>query len=303
MDFAFYTDAEKKLKELRSKEEKIGIKEGTKIIGSFAFRAPNAKEIVLPDSVETIQMYAFGNCENLQKVVFGKGVKCIFPDIFSGCHNLSEIEFAGDKDPDFAFENGDVSGRVALLLDLTQFIMNLNVRPKSVFQHIENFQLCDLMMEKFLTAKIPQMTIKITAGEKSLRLPVPIPKYKDYVLDGLLRDWLKEVHSSVFRNRLTLLTSFVNTPDTNYALALELYLLDGDANALRYLKEWTYSEMIHIVKSGKYEIVKDILKLDFFTDTELKSMIQYLSENNMIEAMAHVMEYVKDGNFKTDFYL
>ena len=58
------------------------IKEGTKIIGSFAFRAPNAKEIVLPDSVETIQMYAFGNCENLQKVVFGKGVKCIFPDIF-----------------------------------------------------------------------------------------------------------------------------------------------------------------------------------------------------------------------------
>ena len=52
MDFAFYTDAEKKLKELRSKEEKIEVKEGTKIIGSFAFRAPNAKEIVLPDSVE-----------------------------------------------------------------------------------------------------------------------------------------------------------------------------------------------------------------------------------------------------------
>ena len=61
MDFAFYTDAEKKLKELRSKEEKIEVKEGTKIIGSFAFRAPNAKEIALPDSVETIQMYAFGN--------------------------------------------------------------------------------------------------------------------------------------------------------------------------------------------------------------------------------------------------
>lgn len=123
MDFAFYTDAEKKLKELRSKEEKIEVKEGTKIIGSFAFRAPNVKEVVLPDSVEVIQMHAFGNCENLQKVVFGKGIKRIFPDIFSGCHNLSEIEFAGDKDPDFAFENGDVSGRVALLFDLTQFII------------------------------------------------------------------------------------------------------------------------------------------------------------------------------------
>ena len=303
MDFAFYTDAEKKLKELRSKEEKIEVKEGTKIIGSFAFRAPNAKEIVLPDSVEVIQMHAFGNCQNLQKVVFGKGVKRIFPDIFSGCYNLSEIEFAEDKNPDFVFESGDVSGRVALLLDLTKFIMNLNVRPKSVFPHVASFQLCDSMMEKFLTARIPQVTIRITAGEKSLRLPVPIPKYKDYVLDGLLRDWLKEVYRSAFRNRLTLLTSFVNNPDANYALALELYLLDGDANALRYLKEWTYSEMIHVIKSGKYEMVKDILKLDFFTDTELKSMIQYLSENNMTEVMAYVMEYAKDGNFRTDFSL
>lgn len=32
-------------------------------------------------------------------------------------------------------------------------------------------------------------------------------------------------------------------------------------------------------------------------------MIQYLSENNMTEAMAYAMEYVKNGNFKTDFSL
>ena len=50
-------------------------------------------------------------------------------------------------------------------------------------------------------------------------------------------------------------------------------------------------------------INEDILKLDFFTDTELKSMIQYLSENNMTEVMAYVMEYAKDGNFRTDFSL
>lgn len=78
MDFAFYTDAEKKLKELRSKEEKIEVKEGTKIIGSFAFRAPNVKEIVLPDSVETIQMHAFGNCKNLQKGCFWERSKAYF---------------------------------------------------------------------------------------------------------------------------------------------------------------------------------------------------------------------------------
>ena len=93
MDFAFYTDAEKKLKELRSKEEKIEVKEGTKIIGSFAFRAPNAKEIVLPDSVEVIQMHAFGNCENLQKVVFGKGIKRIFQTYLVGVTTFLKLNF------------------------------------------------------------------------------------------------------------------------------------------------------------------------------------------------------------------
>lgn len=72
MDFAFYTDAEKKLKELRSKEEKIEVKEGTKIIGSFAFRAPNVKEIVLPGSVETIQMQHLGIVKIFKKLFLGK---------------------------------------------------------------------------------------------------------------------------------------------------------------------------------------------------------------------------------------
>lgn len=306
-DFAFYTDNGKKLKEFRSKEEKIEVKEGTKVISSLAFCTPNAKEIVLPDSVEVVQTYAFENCRNLQKVVFGKGIKRIYPDIFRGCDNLSEIEFAVDKDPDFVFEGGDTNGRAALRLGLTQFLIHLTVRSQSALTLLRNsdynFQLYDSLTEKFLKTKIPQMTIKITAGEKSLRLPVHVPKYKDYMLDDILRDWLKEIYSSAFYDRLSLLTSLVEDSDANYALALELYLLDGDRNALKYLKASTYSEMIHICESGKYEMVKNILELEFFTATELKSLIQYLSENNMTEAMAYVMEYVKKGRFKVDFSL
>lgn len=306
-DFAFYTDNGKKLKEFRSKEEKIEVKEGTKVIGSFAFRTPNVKEIVLPDSVEVVQTHAFENCRNLQKIVFGKGIKRIFPGIFRGCDNLSEIEFVGDKAPDFKYENGDTSGRAALLLGLTEFISHLNIKPKLALTLLHdsdyNFQLYDSLTERFLRTKIPQMTIKITNGEKSLRIPSVLPKYKDYALDDILRDWLKEIYSSAFYDRLSILTSLVEDSDANYALALELYLLDGDRNALKYLKASTYSEMIHICESGKYEMVKDILELDFFTETELKSLIQYLSENNMTEAMAYVMEYVKKGNFKVDFSL
>lgn len=303
-NFAFYTDKEKKLKELRSNEEKIELKPGTEIISPFAFRTPNAKEIILPDSVEIVQRYAFENCQKLQKVVFGKGIKRIFPDIFRGCYNLSEIEFAGDKAPDFKFENGDMHGRVPLLLGLTQFIMCLNVRPKPVpFGNSDyNFQLYDSLMEKFLTTKIPQMTIKITVGEKSLRIPAYIPKYKDYVLDDLLRDWLKEIYSSAFYNRLLLLTSLVDDFDANYAMALELCFIDGDVNALRYLKEQTYPEIIHILRYEEYKTFREILQCDFLTDDELRALIQCFSENQMIEAMAYLMEYMKK-NKNTDFSL
>lgn len=303
-NFAFYTDNGRKLKDFRSKEEKIEVNEGTKIIGSFAFRTPNAKEIILPDSVEIVQRYAFENCQKLQKVVFGKGIKRIFPDIFRGCYNISEIEFAGDKAPDFKFENGDMYGRVPLLLGLTQFIMCLNVRPKPApFGNSDyNFQLYDSLMEKFLTTKIPQMTIKITVGERSLRIPASIPKYKDYVLDGILRDWLKEIYSSAFYNRLSLLTSLVDDFDANYAMALELYFIDGDVNALRYLKEQTYPEIIHILRYEEYKTFREILQCDFLTDDELKSLVRYLTKNQMIEAMAYLMEYMKK-NKNTDFSL
>ena len=297
-NFAFYTDNGRKLKDFRSKEEKIEVNEGTKIIGSFAFRTPNANEIILPDSVEIVQRYAFENCQKLQKVVFGKGIKRIFPDIFRGCYNISEIEFAGDKAPDFKFENRYMHGRVPLLLGLTQFIMCLNVRPKPApFGNSDyNFQLYDSLMEKFLTTKIPQMTIKITVGERSLRIPASIPKYKDYVLDGILRDWLKEIYSSAFYNRLSLLTSLVDDFDANYAMALELYFIDGDVNALRYLKEQTYPEIIHILRYEEYKTFREILQCDFLTDDELRALIQCFSENQMTEAMACLMEYTKNKN-------
>lgn len=297
-NFAFYTDNGRKLKDFRSKEEKIEVNEGTKTIGSFAFRTPNAKEIILPDSVEIVQRYAFENCQKLQKVVFGKGIKRIFPDIFRGCYNLSEVEFAGDKAPDFKFENGDMHGRVPLLLGLTQFIMCLNVKPKPApFGNSDyNFQLYDSLMEKFLTTKIPQMTIKITVGERSLRIPASIPKYKDYVLDDILRDWLKEIYSSAFYNRLLLLTSLVDDFDANYAMALELCFIDGDVNALRYLKEQTYPEIIHILRYEEYKTFREILQCDFLTDDELRTLIQCFSENQMTEAMAYLMEYTKNKN-------
>ena len=61
-NFAFYTDKEKKLKELRSNEEKIEIKPGAQIIGPFAFRTPNAKEIKGVAEVQILSSHSWAIC-------------------------------------------------------------------------------------------------------------------------------------------------------------------------------------------------------------------------------------------------
>lgn len=47
--------------------------------------------IVIPDSVEYIDSYAFNNCTSLASVDFGNGVQSIGEEAFSGCSNLTEI--------------------------------------------------------------------------------------------------------------------------------------------------------------------------------------------------------------------
>lgn len=293
-NFAFYTDKEKKLKELRSNEEKIEIKPGAQIIGPFAFRTPNAKEIILPDSVETVQRYAFEGCQKLQRVVFGKGIKKIYSRVFHGCYQLNEIKFTGDNVSNLEFIDASGQDRT-LLYGFTKFILDCNVRTKSsdetAYIH---------MIEKFLKTKAPQTTLKITVGERSLRIPLFIRIHNYFALNDVLKKWLTDKNNN--QSQWKTLTYFTDTVTEDYSAALESHFLDGNINALKYLKGWTYSELVHVIKFGEYETFMEILKCDFLTDDELKSLVLYLTDNQMIEAMAYLMEYMKK-NKNTDFSL
>ena len=63
-----------------------------------------AKEIILPDSIETIGAQAFMNCQNLESIVLPKNLKHMEPGIFAYCWNLksvtmyTDVEFIGYKD-------------------------------------------------------------------------------------------------------------------------------------------------------------------------------------------------------------
>ena len=53
-------------------DEKLIIEDGVTVLEPLSFVDCKAKEIIMPDSVETIKHCAFKNCDNLKKIVFGK---------------------------------------------------------------------------------------------------------------------------------------------------------------------------------------------------------------------------------------
>ena len=49
-------------------DEKLIIEDGVTVLEPLSFVDCKAKEIIMPDSVETIKHCAFKNCDNLKKV-------------------------------------------------------------------------------------------------------------------------------------------------------------------------------------------------------------------------------------------
>jgi serine/threonine protein kinase len=73
-------------------ELNVIIPKGVKHIGVSAFRERHITSIELPDSLISIESYAFCGCEMLQTVVFPNNLKSIGDGAFSGCSFLKNIE-------------------------------------------------------------------------------------------------------------------------------------------------------------------------------------------------------------------
>ena len=63
------------------------------VIGEYAFENSYIKEIVLPESLHTIQQYAFRRCRSLSKIYIPDSVKTIGDYAFYSCEELESIVF------------------------------------------------------------------------------------------------------------------------------------------------------------------------------------------------------------------
>ena len=81
-DKILYTKDTKELISCFSKEETIDLKdtEGISILAQYSFnQAENAKTIILPDLLTTINAFSFTNCGNIQEIKIGSNVSYIHP--------------------------------------------------------------------------------------------------------------------------------------------------------------------------------------------------------------------------------
>ena len=67
------------------------VKEGTQLIQRSAFWDSNVKNVTLPESVRTIEVYAFDGAKELTEVNIPNGVREIKEGTFQGCESLQSI--------------------------------------------------------------------------------------------------------------------------------------------------------------------------------------------------------------------
>ena len=52
--------------------------------------------ITIPDSVTSIEQYAFYDCKNLTSITIGNGITTLGRLVFSGCSNLTSVVYRGN---------------------------------------------------------------------------------------------------------------------------------------------------------------------------------------------------------------
>lgn len=78
-------------------------------IGRHAFEGSSVTAVTLPDSVTSIQPYAFSGCSSLVSADLGEGLDYIGDEAFAGCTRLYSIRIGGDLGyvGQYAFEDCD----------------------------------------------------------------------------------------------------------------------------------------------------------------------------------------------------
>lgn len=113
----------------------LTIPEGTRIIGGAAFAQVQAKEIILPESLECIEDEVFYQARNLEKIVIPEGVWHIGEAAFYECVSLSEVTM-----PQSLRELGNSAFYMCLALEQIEMPADIKVISPGAFAFCTSLQ-------------------------------------------------------------------------------------------------------------------------------------------------------------------
>ena len=94
-------------------------------IGESAFaKNESIVEVVLPDTVESIQNYAFFFCKNLKSITFTSALTEIRFYAFQGCYSLKDVYYNGTKEQwdKISIINGEDEGNIEIVSATVHFV-------------------------------------------------------------------------------------------------------------------------------------------------------------------------------------
>ena len=118
------------------KDKEYIVVDGTKIIGEYAFAGCKAKNIVLPDSVERIDAYAFCYCKNLTSFRIPPKLTS-YDRIITDCNKLTELSVAEDNT---CFEVRDGALYQTQTHSLVYFPASVRIKEYVVPEDVEEIQ-------------------------------------------------------------------------------------------------------------------------------------------------------------------
>lgn len=259
----------------------IFVEDGIAEIGEFAFSGCTAKEIVLPDSVETIQQCAFASCKKLERIVFGKGLEYCGDDIILGSP-VQEIVWTKpiESEDDPAFRS--------LLYSL--------IREEDALYHQQPEKKYDVL-KRFLRTGKPQRTFLLTYNGRSVRLPRYICSYLHRLMisDTAYNCLTKNGNAYYeYRNLHSCLSDFQN----RVSVATEWYVMDNLECAEDYLRIHATLITKRMTEEADDETLAMYLNLALLSDKDLQRTLQWASEKNMPASVAYILDQMRKRGLK-----
>lgn len=277
-------------------DERLVIEDGVTVIETLSFVDCQAKEIIMPDSVEVIKDCAFKNFGSLKKIVFGKGIKIIDRDAFHGCHTVNEIVFPEDaalvQEVKICESTDEYRRRKKCNKVIIDSVENLvrSVFNTTTYAGLPSEEDACKLVHHFLETGDLACTIKITIGERA----VVRQKYINHLdlpsMVSIVRGWMAGWQ---------LITTMSSNLYYSLGIVIESFLTTrSEENTSDRLCLSNLNIFDTVFNTFGSEATAKLIAEDVFCDKQMQDALQFFVENRMTIEASALLQKMKDKGIK-----